>query len=203
MSQLSELSSEEVFRIYATTRDRVAFDEFYRREHKTVRDFLRGYLKTKYGRNATQHTDDMLQNVFLAVVQRADQYAYPRPVRSWLFKIAQNRVKNLFRSENQLKRGADKTIVPLDDSRTDVPNHCTKSPEEIVWTLEIDTVLSQIVEHLPEIYRIAIRLHFYDGLSQVEAARSLSMARQTFNWRLHEALRLMRESFSERLTAVA
>ena len=57
---------------------------------------LHGYLRRLV--DSPQDAEDLFQDTFLRVVRAADRFDPARPFRPWLYTIASNLVKNLYRS---------------------------------------------------------------------------------------------------------
>ena len=60
-------------------------------------------------------SEELFQEVFLAVWTKRKQYRFPRPFKSWLYAIAANRCRLDYR-----QRGG-RTEVPLDDDMPAAP----------------------------------------------------------------------------------
>jgi RNA polymerase sigma-70 factor (ECF subfamily) len=69
-----------------------AFDELYARYHKR----LLYYFYRMLG-NSTEKAGDFLQDIFLKIIERPDQFDSSRRFCTWLFSVAHNMCKNEYR----------------------------------------------------------------------------------------------------------
>lgn len=98
--------------------DRKSFDELYARYHNR----LFYYFYRMLG-NCEETANDFLQDIFLKIIDKPEQYNPQYPFRKWIFSIAHNMCKNEYR-----KRETRKTI--LQDAFQDVVPEETYSDEE-------------------------------------------------------------------------
>lgn len=104
------------------------------------------YLKS------THDAEDICQNVLFKLMSRTDPFENAEHERSWVIRAAANACKDVLRS------GFRRTSAPLDEM-ADPP-----APE-----LPESNVLDQVMR-LPQNYREAIYLHYYEGYSLKEIA---------------------------------
>jgi RNA polymerase sigma-70 factor (ECF subfamily) len=141
--------------------------------------------------------DDLLQEVWLRVWQRARQWdGRGRPL-AWLLVIATNLALNHLRRRRE--------TVPLEAfPDEDVPDVATlggdaivPGPEEqVVWRERLSRV-QEAMAQLPADKQEALRLVRVEGLKLEEAARLLHIPLGTLKSRLHHAHRLLMEHFEE------
>ncbi len=146
---------------------------------------------------AAADADDLLQDLWLRVWQRAGQWdGRGRPL-AWLLAIATNLALNHLRSRRE--------TVPLEAfPDEDVPDVATlggdaivPGPEEQVeWRQELGRV-QEAMAQLPADKQEALRLVRVQGLKLEEAARLLGIPLGTLKSRLHHAHRLLVEHFEE------
>lgn len=105
------------------------------------------YLKS------TQDAEDVCQTVFLKLLRSARAFESPEHEKAWIVRTTSNACKDLLR--NAFRR----TSVAL-DAAADAPAPETAAP---------DSVLRQVMA-LPQNYREAIYLHYYEGYSVREIA---------------------------------
>jgi len=144
---------------------------------------------------------DVVQEVFLRVWNRADQWDGSGAFRAWLYRIATNVALNHLRT---VKRRHE---VPLelpaepeddDDVATLIPawavDHSALGPEATVELAEKRVTCRRLVARLPEDKREVIRLVHELDLPLRDAAEALGIPEGTVKSRLHYAReRLSRE----------
>ena len=123
-----------------------------------------------------QDAEDLVQTVFLKLL---DGKLLPDPgkERAWLIQVTVNACKDLLRSAWR------KRTSPLD--------------ETIPFTHPEEGDLFTAVMALPEKYRVAIHLHYYEGYTFAEIARFLHTSSSAVSMRLHRARKLLRSSLQE------
>jgi RNA polymerase sigma-70 factor (ECF subfamily) len=150
-----------------------------------LRVAVRRFIGARVGDAAT--ADDLTQEVFVKVQKRSAQVRDPRRLMGWVIQIARNTVADFF-------RGARAT-EPFKEE------HAAHSPvqpesfdrEETQLRTELSTYVRSVVESLPAIYREALVLTEYDGLSQVELARHLGLSVSAAKSRVQRARAAVRE----------
>ena len=141
--------------------------------------------------------DDLLQELWLRVWERAGQWdGRGRPL-AWLLAIATNLALNHLRNRRE--------TVPLEAfADEDVPDVATlggdaivPGPEEqAIWREQLGRV-QEAMAQLPPDKQEALRLVRVQGFKLDEAARLLEIPLGTLKSRLHHAHRLLMEHFEE------
>ena len=131
-----------------------AFNRLVDRHQQAVRTFLR--------KLAGPNADDVAQEVFIAVWQRAHRFRGDANVRSWLFAIAWRKAKDSqrrwFRRARRETEWGDATAI-----------------EALPMTDEIRFALAQALAALPLDQRAAIMLCLAHGFTHAEAAEVLQL----------------------------
>lgn len=143
--------------------------------------------------------DDLMQETFLRVWTRAEQWDGRGTVKAWLFRISTNLALNHLRSASRRKE----TLLErkLEDEEEDdvlVPEWMIDSvipgPEAAFENAERAQILRELVDGLPEEKRELIRLVYEAEMDVREAAEMLGIPEGTAKSRLHySAKRLARE----------
>ncbi len=129
--------------------------------------------------------DDLLQETWVRVARSAKTFDTARRFRSWLYGIATNLVRDLFRRRTT-KQNALHTIAhisPRDPGADRV--------EELVAGGE----LRDRIAELPEAMRAVVWLRYYEGMSEAEMAEALEVPSGTIKSRLNAALRKLRGAY--------
>jgi RNA polymerase sigma-70 factor (ECF subfamily) len=143
------------------------------------------YLRFQLG--SADEADDLTADVFLRAVRSAERFDPLRgTARSWLFRIAQNLLRDHGRRERRRR------LVPAGafrDLHTDAP-----SPEELVlWREEVGHLLEALAE-LSEGDRALVSLRYGSGLSTAEVAEVLGVREPAVRTRLWRALGRLRKA---------
>ncbi len=121
--------------------------------------------------------EDIFQEVFLQYLRKAPPFASEEHRKAWLLRVTVNCCKRLWRTAWRRR------TVPLDET---IP---FKQPE--------DSALYETIGRLPEKYRLAIHLYYYEGLSTEEVANLLSAKPSTVRTWLTRARRQLKSLIEE------
>jgi RNA polymerase sigma-70 factor, ECF subfamily len=136
---------------------------------------------------------DVSQEVFLRVFRTLSRFRGQSALRTWIYRIVVNQVRNRQRWWRRRRR-AD--LVSLDDhvkrcgdleATRDVP------PDRLLASKETAVRIWQAMEHLPFDQRTALVLREIDGLRYEEIAFTLDVAVGTVKSRLTRARQALRE----------
>jgi RNA polymerase sigma-70 factor (ECF subfamily) len=165
-----------------------AFVELFRRRQGQV------YRFALHMTASPATSDDVTQEVFLAVMRDAGRYEASRAtVMAWLYGITRNYVRR--------RADRDRMLQPLDPAieTPDIWNRSSPSDPlgELTRAEQIAT-LRRAVLSLPVRYREAVVLCDLQELSYVEAAQALNCAVGTVRSRLHRGRSLLAAKLRER-----
>jgi RNA polymerase sigma-70 factor (ECF subfamily) len=163
-----------------------AFDLLFERYAETIRRHLLHIVREDHA------AEDLLQEVFLRVWTRAEQWNGQGAFKGWLFRIATNLALNHIRAG---RRHPEQPLLPPEDfteeASLDPPawlvDTSSLGPEAALEALEQDRHLRQIIQELPEEKRAVIQLVHQFELSLREAAEELGIPEGTARSRLHYA----------------
>ncbi len=134
---------------------------------------------------------DLTQEVFLAVLQSIHRYDPKKAgFRTWLYRIASNKLADLFRSPAY--RFRQKTI-PLEE----LTLPANGSPEEQWLDAEELRQLQRHIAELPDELQSILRLRFYGEKNFREIAEILSLPEGTVKTRYYAAIRTLRKEAGE------
>lgn len=141
----------------ATTSDvNSIWQEFHQR--------LRGFILHRV--NSPADADDILQEVFVRIYQRLTTVRESDRLQSWIFQITRNAIIDYYR---KVERQPDFTsATALETLAMD------EDPE--VFTQQMAGCLRPLLEHLPELYREAVRLAELEGMTHAAIAQELGIS---------------------------
>lgn len=160
--------------------DQPAFGELVRRYQR--RAFAIAYRLLHH----IQDAEDLVQDSFIAALDRLDSFDAKRPFGPWFFRIVVNRGQNVIAARRV--RGTE----PLAD---DLP-HPGSSPAQDVEQQELGQRLGLALDELSERQRLVVQLHEIEGFSTAEVAGMLEIAEPTVRWTLHAARKRLREELA-------
>ncbi len=123
-------------------------------------------------------TEDVVQECFLRLAQSGKHFSHRRQVQAWLIVTAANL------SRDQLRRGSRREL-PLEEAEQESSRQ------------EAGGELRAAVLALPDKYRRAIYLHYYEGYSVAELARIFRRPENTVKTWLRRGRELLRDKLGE------
>lgn len=136
----------------------------------------------KYSRNHAE-AEDNLQDAFLTIFKKIEQYQYKGSFEGWLKRITINTVLQRYRSEKVF----------------DIVNEATIEDEEVEVdenALSIDYLL-RIIQELPDRYRLVFNLYVLDGYSHKDIANMLEISVGTSKSNLARARQLLKSTIED------
>ena len=164
-----------------------AFEALYERYAAAIRRHLCHIVQDEPA------AEDLLQETFLRVWTRSNQWNGQGAVKGWLFRIATNLALNHLRSRR--RRPEQPLELPEmmvdDDDLPDTPawlvDTASLGPEAVVEQVEQGARLQKIIRDLPDEKRELLRLVHQMELSLREAADELGIPEGTAKSRLYYA----------------
>ena len=125
--------------------------------------------------------EEVLHEVFMKVIERADQFRREASPTTWLYRITTNHCLNRLRDARRrteiLAQGRDELAPPRARPASQL--------DELFW--------KQLQQHVdPELLEIAV-LYYLDGLNHLEISKLYGVSRRTIGNRLEELGRLANE----------
>lgn len=169
--------SDEVLLAACGVGDSSALGALFDRHHDAMFRLISRLL-----RSDPAETDDLVQTTFLEAWRSAPRFKGQGSVRSFLFGIAANTVRQHVRSTQRRRRATADWEPPL----------ARNAPDEIVVRNQQVNRLALALDELPHDLRAAYVLCDLEDVPGVEAARLLDVRAGTLWRRLHEARRALR-----------
>ena len=190
-----DLPDEELVRIFVDERDEEAFNEIANRYGEKV---FRLALRITH---STHIADEVLQEVFLTLVEKLDSFREESTFSTWLYRVATN--ASLIQIRNRNKHGKSISLedyVPYNEKgmlSEILLKDWSYSPDEIFAGKEGMEVIERAIDELPEKYRIVFHLRDIEGLSNEEVGDILRLSISAVKSRIHRARLFLRDSLSD------
>jgi len=139
-------------------------------------------------------SEELLQEVFLAVWRKRGQYQFPRPFKAWLYAIALNKCRAAFRVRSAV------APVSLEDDSPSTPIALEPSPAETAIATETATLVAAAVTQLPPQQRMVVVLRVWNGLLYAEIAEAVGRTETTVRSHMHHGLAALRKYLEPRLS---
>jgi RNA polymerase sigma factor (sigma-70 family) len=184
------LSDRDLLERFALTHDEAAFTVLIERHGPMVLGVCRRALPNFHD------AEDACQATFLVLARKAASVRKKTSLSSWLHGVACRVAANLKRDHARRKareRGAAARCGTV--SR---PCHNSADPAAEVSWREVQAILDEELERLPERYRAPLILCYLECLTRDEAAQQLGLSSTTLHGRLERARDLLRERLTQR-----
>ena len=135
--------------------------------------------------NSPEEAEDLTQETFVAVYQKLGTLKDNGKFEPWLFRIARNFVYQKYRSRSPTTVSIDaldedgQAVTQLADVR--------KNPDEAFQTVELEDVVADVIESLPEKYREVFVLSALQHLSYQQIADIVGRSLPSVKTDIHRA----------------
>lgn len=171
---------------FLTTRDQTAFEELVRRHGPMVLQVCRRVL------GHHQDAEDAFQGTFVLLARKASSVARMASVGGWLHGVA------LRTALNARKLRARRTRPSGSAAEANAVAATTAGPGQDLQQLDLNSVLDEELERLPERYRVPVVLCYLEGKTVEATAQQLGWPSGTVKTQLSRARELLRDRLSRR-----
>lgn len=165
--------------------DKAAFGHLVQRYERRLLRVIQRFVRDP------DQAEDLAQEAFLRVYERLDQYDASRRFGPWLFRIGVNVTLDFLRRRKRRIWG----LLFTDAHRDRWPDPPAADKRE---ELDLRQEVWQVIEQLPEKYRIVLVLRDLEAFSTSEIAAILDRREATIRWRLAEARNRFQEIWERR-----
>jgi RNA polymerase sigma-70 factor (ECF subfamily) len=135
-------------------------------------------------------SEELFQEVFLAVWNKRRQFCTGRPFKAWLYAIAVNQCRAAFRRPVLATAELDEGLVMADGA----------SPPETAIATETAAIVAQAVTLLPAQQRTVVVLRVWQQMSYGEIAEVLGTSDGTVRAHMHHGLCALRKYLEPKLS---
>ncbi len=163
--------------------DHLAFREIYHRYKRRVAGNLLRMLKSQ------DLVEETLQELFVRIWTNREKLDIDQPIKSYLFRIAGNLVRDMFRRAARDKRLQEQLIYAIDQAYSHV--------EEAVYHSESESELHRVINLLPPKRRKVYVMCKLEAKSYEEVANLLHISQGTVNDHMKKANAFLKSHFSK------
>jgi len=189
---------------YSGLSDSELVERFKKGEKQVLDELLKRYYsrvyRLAYGilRNP-QDAEEVIQEVFLRVFQKLDEFKGESSFSSWLYRVAVNTTYMKLRD----KKGA--SMISLNEIGKLIDEQMVKSgssqwiarPDDELLTEEALKIISDAIEQLPDDFKTVLILRDVEGLSTEEVGKILGLTVPAVKSRLHRARLFLRKKLED------
>jgi len=189
-------ASDETLMVRYQRGDRSAFALLVRRHHRPLYNFMLRQLRHQ------SLAEEITQEVFLRVVQSANEYKHESRFSTWAYAIARNLcVDQLRKAQHRRHPSLDQPLGPGDDARALADVVADPKPfgnaEHSAAASQMRATLIQAIETLPDDQREVYLLREVANLSFKEIAEVTGVPENTAKSRMRYALERLRLTLSD------
>lgn len=179
-SLLTQATDAELLQRFVMDRHAEAFHELIQRHAAVVWSVCR--------RSCGNDTlaEDAFQATFIALARSAHKVRQPDRLAGWLYGVAR-------RTANKMRAAQRTNLSPLPEQATHAP-----TPNEVVGEREFFAIVEEEVDRLPEKYRTAVLLCWFEDGTLDEAARRLGVSKNVLWGRLRQARTQLQQRLEKR-----
>ena len=134
-----------------------------------------------------QDAEDLVQDAFIAALDKLGGFDEQRPFGPWLFRILVNRGTSLLRARKV--RSTEAIPETIGDTAA--------SPERLAEQAETGHRVRSAMAELSARQRLVIQLYELDGFTTAEVSDMLEIAEPTVRWTLHAARKRLRAELED------
>jgi RNA polymerase sigma-70 factor (ECF subfamily) len=144
------------------------------------------YLGLKFFHNP-EEAEDFSQDLFLRAFEKLKSFKDRVPFSAWLYRVAFNLAVSRYHVNR--RRLAERDLdIQIPDRRVSLEGSFEKE--------ELRREIQRILAALPDIYNLAVRMHYFDGLSYPEISRATGIPVGTLKSHIFRAKKLIRRALA-------
>ena len=144
--------------------DKRAYDMLVIKYQHRVLGLVGGYVSD------FQEVQDVTQEAFIKAYRALERFRGDSSFYTWLYRIAVNTAKNHLVSKGRRLPETDIDIHDVDFLESSNVLRVVDTPERKLYCDEIEQVIHEVIQRLPDELRTAVMLREFDGLSYEEIA---------------------------------
>ena len=134
--------------------------------------------------------EDAVQNAFASVFKNLDRFEGRSALKTWMHRILVNEALTLRRRDRQVAEASIEHLLPVFDDngcRIEEDWATVENPESLLQRAQTRTRITELIDMLPDQYRIVLLLRDIEELSTAEVAAVLDLSETNVKVRLHRA----------------
>ena len=163
--------------------DKPAFELIFNKFSKKLYYFTLSYVHSK------AETEEIIQNVFVALWENRDMLSEAFPIQNYLYKVTINHIYNYYKHQLVRRRYVNNMIL----EGTDEDHEALQG----ILTNDLGEIVNKIVGELPLRQRVIFKLSRTDGLCHAEIAQRLGLSVRSVENQIYRALKYIREKLNK------
>ena len=179
--------SEIVRRVRAG--DLASFEILMRRHNQRIYRAVRAILRDE------TEVEDAMQQAYINAFTHLHQFEERSRFSTWLTRIAVNEAIGRRQRMHQATRATGDEVAAATSPQP--------TPEHLAYAGELQRLLEEAVDRLPDAYRAVFMLRDVEGLSTSETGEALELGDEAVKTRLHRARAMLRSAVASRIGGAA
>lgn len=176
--------TEETNLLFALSKGkREAFDVLFKRYYPMLCAYARRIVEQ-------EDAEEIVQEIMIWLWENRSRLTIESSLSQYLIKMTHNRSLNLIAKNEASARAEVKYYT----------KHQMPSEDIQIWQIEeLSKKIEEAINALPETYRTAFIMHRFKGMSYKEIAEILQVSPKTVDYRIQQALKILRIEFKDYL----
>ncbi|MBR5611573.1 MAG: RNA polymerase sigma-70 factor [Bacteroidaceae bacterium] len=176
--------TEETNLLFALSKGkREAFDVLFKRYYPMLCAYARRIVEQ-------EDAEEIVQEIMIWLWENRSRLTIESSLSQYLIKMTHNRSLNLIAKNEASARAEVKYYT----------KHQMPSEDIQIWQIEeLSKKIEEAINALPETYRTAFIMHRFKGMSYKEIAEILQVSPKTVDYRIQQALKILRTEFKDYL----
>ena len=177
-------ADEELMRLFASG-DQSAFEEIYHRYSNRILHFMFKMLNQD-----EEKAQDLLQDLFMKIIERPELFDTSRNFKSWVFTVAANQCRNEYRKVHVIEIEADET---LSSENTDSYKKLIAQIDQKVFKKQLKIELNRLSRDHKTVFILRIK----EGFSIKEIAEITDCSEGTVKSRIFYCIQTLAKRLKE------
>jgi RNA polymerase sigma-70 factor, ECF subfamily len=180
----------------ARDRDEAAIRSIMRSNNRRLYRLARGILRDE------SEAEDVVQETYVLAFTHLENFRGDSSLATWLARIAINEALGRLRRQRPAVEWTSLPPGTLEAQIIQFPIAAVSDPEKTMAQRQIQHVVEQAIDELPEAFRIVFITRVIEGMNVDETAEILGLKPQTVKTRLHRARAMLRGNVEKRIGPV-
>lgn len=187
--QMSNSASDEELVAQVLKRDKEALGELFRRYHKPFFNLAYRFLGDYY------LADDLTSEIFLRIYKYLKSYNLNQRFKPWAFKVATNACltfknqKYNLKIKNEDTDGEQNGLETISDDKVDLVHEVVQN--------EMEERVQKALQKLPEKYRLALYLYYFEDLKYEEISEDMGIPINTVRTHIKRGKERLKEELRD------
>jgi len=172
------------------------YNLLYRRYYTRIYDFANSYVRDSFT------ADNLVQDAFMALWENRGKLASDTNIPSYLLTIVKNKALNYLchiKTKIKVEGNIQEHYLRELELRCATLSSCNP---ELMFRADVENIIKDTIESLPEQCRKTIILSRFEGLSNKEIADKMNISLKGVEYHITKALKMLKENLKDYLTCL-